>query len=84
MRYHRDTINGLRGIGYVYVEYVTGEKEFYDITKDPFELHNLAKNLDPATGKTLSDRVSELVKCKADSCRTAEDQPIAVTVPAGG
>jgi len=74
--------HGLRGIGYVYVEYETGEKEFYDLSKDPYELNNLAAKLDPATGKTLADRVKTLVSCKAETCRAAEDQPIAVTMPA--
>jgi arylsulfatase A-like enzyme len=74
--------HGLRGLGYVYIEYVTGEKEFYDITKDPYELHNLASKLDPDTAKALSDRVAALVKCKADSCRAAENQPLVVKIPA--
>ncbi|MEP6984975.1 MAG: sulfatase [Chloroflexota bacterium] len=73
--------HGIRGEGYVYVEYETGEKEFYDLTKDPYELHNLAAKLDPATLKALSDRVSALVICKADACRAAENQPLALKMP---
>jgi N-acetylglucosamine-6-sulfatase len=29
----------------LYVEYVTGEREYYDLRRDPFELHNLAATL---------------------------------------
>ncbi len=76
--------HGIRGMGYVYVEYVTGEKEFYDLTKDPYELQNLASKLDTETAKVLKDRVAELVRCKAETCWAAEDQPVNVKVPSGG
>lgn len=76
--------HGLRGNGYVYVEYVTGEKEFYDLTKDPYELNNLASKLDTETQKVLSARVSELAKCKTDTCRAAEDQPLNIKIPVSG
>lgn len=32
----------------LYVEYVTGEREYYDLRTDPFELHNIAAHLSPA------------------------------------
>ncbi len=75
--------HGIRGEGWVYVEYKTGEKEFYDITKDPYELNNLASKLDPDTAKALADRVAKLVTCKAETCRSFEDQPIKVQIPPG-
>ncbi len=75
--------HGIRGNGFVYVEYATGEKEFYDLTKDPYELNNLAAKLDPETLKALTDRVSKLVKCKAETCRAFEDQPFTVKMPDG-
>jgi arylsulfatase A-like enzyme len=73
--------HGIRVDGYTYVEYVTGEKELYDLTKDPYQLNNLASKADPALLKEFSDRVAALVKCKADSCRAAEDQPFTVKAP---
>jgi len=73
--------HGIRGNGYVYVEYATGEKEFYNLTNDRYELHNLASKLDPATRKALSDRLTLLVDCKADRCRAAEDQPLSFSMP---
>jgi N-acetylglucosamine-6-sulfatase len=68
--------HGIRVNGYTYVEYVTGEKELYDLTKDPYELTNLAPKSNPTLLKQFSDRVAVLVSCKADSCRAAEDQPL--------
>jgi arylsulfatase A-like enzyme len=32
----------VRNEGWLYVEYATGEEELYDLTNDPFELHNQA------------------------------------------
>jgi arylsulfatase A-like enzyme len=73
--------HGIRGSGFVYIEYVTGESEFYNIAEDPYELHNLVSKLDPGTKKVLSERVKGLVTCKADSCRTLEDTPLTLTMP---
>lgn len=73
--------HGIRGPGWVYVEYVTGEKEFYNLASDPYELTNLARRLDPATQKILSDQVKALVDCHGDTCRSVEDQVLAIKVP---
>ena len=32
----------------LYVEYVDGEREYYDLRRDPFELHNIAAQLSPS------------------------------------
>ena len=37
----------MRTPGYLYVEYADGELEFYDLRRDPFELHNIASSLNP-------------------------------------
>jgi N-acetylglucosamine-6-sulfatase len=60
---------GLRGPRYKYVEYVTGEKELYDLEQDPYENENQAANpqyaaiagpmaeeLQPQKGLTLNGR----------------------------
>ena len=67
---------GLRTAGYTYVEYATGEKELYDLTKDPDELTNLAGTADPALLAALHQRLDDLRTCQADGCRTAESQPL--------
>ena len=67
---------GLRVGGYTYVEYATGEKELYDLTSDPDELDNLASSAPSDLLATLHQRLEALRRCKADGCRSAEDQPL--------
>lgn len=69
-------LRGVRLQNMSYVEYITGEKELYNLTTDPYELNNLAFTASPALLAVLSARVQELANCKADSCRTAEDAPL--------
>jgi arylsulfatase A-like enzyme len=64
---------GIRTQIFSYVEYITGEKEYYDLKADPYQLQNLAAKLDPKVIAQLSARVKELAACKASTCRTAED-----------
>ena len=59
-----------------YVEYVTGEKELYDIRADPYQLQNLAAKTDSKLLAQLSARVKELMTCKAAPCRAVEDAPL--------
>ena len=63
---------GLRSTRATYVEYATGEKEYYDLVKDPFQMDNLASRLDTATLAALHARVTALKDCKGPACRTAE------------
>lgn len=67
---------GLRTAQYTYVEYVTGERELYDLKADPDELNNLAATADPALLASLAQRLKELRDCRGDSCRQAESKPI--------
>lgn len=67
---------GIRGQSFSYVEYITGEKEYYDLQADPFQLENIAAKLDPKTLAHLSSRVKDLAACQASTCRTIEDLSI--------
>lgn len=67
---------GIRTQTLSYVEYITGEKEYYDLKADPYQLQNLAAKMDPKILAQLSARVKELAACKAAACRTAEDVPV--------
>jgi len=67
---------GIRTQTYSYVEYITGEKEYYDLKADPYQLQNLAAKMDPKTLAQLSARVKEIAACKAAQCRTAEDAAV--------
>ena len=67
---------GLRTRTYKYVEYATGEREYYDLVKDPFELNNLAATLDSAYAARLSRYAATLSRCAGESCRAAETAPV--------
>lgn len=67
---------GIRTAGYAYVEYVTGERELYDLTKDPDELNNLAGSANPALIAALHQRLDDLRRCAGDACRAAENNPL--------
>ncbi len=69
---------GLRVAGWTYVEYKTGERELYDLGKDPDELNNLAGTAPPAVLATFHQRLDALRTCKAGGCRAAEDQPLSL------
>jgi arylsulfatase A-like enzyme len=66
---------GLRTQDYLYVEYVTGERELYDLRQDPNELNNLSASADPALLAQLAARLKQLARCSAANCRAAEDAP---------
>jgi N-acetylglucosamine-6-sulfatase len=72
------TYQALRTGNLLYVEYATGEKELYDLAKDPYELQNRATTAGPAVMRSLSGRLAELRDCVAVSCRSAEDSPLPV------
>jgi arylsulfatase A-like enzyme len=65
----------VRTAGYLYVEYVTGERELYDLTKDPNELDNIVKTADPPFVYQLKTHLDDLRACVADTCRQAENKP---------
>jgi arylsulfatase A-like enzyme len=61
----------LRSTEHLYVEYETGERELYDLQKDPYQLESLAKGADAALLERLSARLSKLRGCRGDACRSA-------------
>jgi arylsulfatase A-like enzyme len=66
--------HGVRTVRYLYVEYVTGERELYDLRVDPDELHNIVTSARPALVQTLKGELDALEHCKAASCREVEDR----------
>jgi hypothetical protein len=64
--------HALRTPQYTYVEYMTGERELYDIAKDRDELNNLARKANATLVQGLSSRLKRLMACAAASCREAE------------
>ena len=69
--------------GKKYVEYSrTGEREFYDLATDPYELENRYQTADAASVESLQwrlsalalkSRLSALEDCAGETCRAAED-----------
>jgi arylsulfatase A-like enzyme len=77
--------DAIRTQDWLYVEYGNGEREFYDLEADPFQLDNRVASTD-APLEALADRLAELKNRAAVNCRELEDQPIgrppAVALPA--
>jgi arylsulfatase A-like enzyme len=59
-----------------YVEYTNGEKEYYDLQADPYQLQNTyndVKDTDPTLIADLETRLEALGSCKKEGCRAAEN-----------
>jgi arylsulfatase A-like enzyme len=66
------TYSALRTASELYVEYATGEREYYDVAHDPYELHNLAGTASAGRLTTLHRALRRLHTCRGSvSCRTA-------------
>jgi hypothetical protein len=66
----------------VYTRHQNGDKEYYDLRQDPYQLHNALGSADtaypPPDGATLDhyeERLGALYRCAGQSCRAAEDAP---------
>ena len=61
----------LRTAGETYVEYVTGEREFYDRSTDPHEMRNVYADLSRAQRRDMRTRLRRLAGCAgARQCAT--------------
>jgi arylsulfatase A-like enzyme len=67
---------GIRTASYKYVEYGTGEKEVYDLKKDPDERLNLRDQMPKAWLASVSKLVKALASCKGGTCREIEARPV--------
>jgi N-acetylglucosamine-6-sulfatase len=67
--------DGIRTPDWTYVEYGTGERELYDLARDPDQLDNAVETADPALVAALSARLAELRTCAGAECRRLEDLP---------
>jgi arylsulfatase A-like enzyme len=63
----------IRGLDYVYVEYVNGEIEFYDLVSDPYQLENIAVQLSAETLEVLHTKLEALKYCEDNTCRTLDE-----------
>jgi arylsulfatase A-like enzyme len=62
--------SALRTETHTYVEYVSGEKEMYDLARDGQQLDNLMQlGGDPVLAQTLSTRLGQVRNCRGAACR---------------
>jgi N-acetylglucosamine-6-sulfatase len=52
----------------LFVEYVTGETEYYDLTKDPHQLHNVSASLSAESRDALRAQLQALKGCRGGAC----------------
>ncbi len=72
--------HGIRARDLVYVEYVSGERELYDLRRDPHQMQSLHAAVDPGLARRLSVHLGELTRCGGAACRTAEDALVPAAV----
>jgi arylsulfatase A-like enzyme len=65
------TYEAMRTPQFLYVEYNDGEREFYDLRHDPFELDNLARRLAPRARRRLHAELVALERCHGGGCWAA-------------
>ena len=61
------TYEAMRTPDFLYVEYADGEKEFYDLKTDPYELDNIADYLNPTELALLHRELLALEHCHGES-----------------
>jgi arylsulfatase A-like enzyme len=65
--------NAIRLDDALYVEYVNGEREYYDLTTDPYQLRNAHARLGPLRRAELHRWVAQFARCRgAASCHRAD------------
>ena len=65
----------VRSHEYMYVEYPTGDRELYDMKKDPGQLESLHESAEPELLERLSARLAALKACEGPSCREEPPAP---------
>jgi arylsulfatase A-like enzyme len=76
------TYEAIRTKTSLYVEYENGEREYYDLRTDPFELRNAAAELSPARQLLLHDALGRLAHCRgATRCWRAAHAQTEVSLP---
>jgi arylsulfatase A-like enzyme len=58
------TYEAMRTDSFLYVEYADGEREFYDLRRDPFELHNIESRLRRGDLRRLHAALKAMQRCQ--------------------
>ena len=72
-KWGRPGLEAIRTEEHLYVEYGTGERELYDLRRDPYQLDNAYESADPELVRHLQRRLAALRGCSGTSCEAAED-----------
>ena len=76
------TYEAIRTSQFLYVEYRNGQREFYNLRTDPFELHNVADELSGTQGQTLHAELDQLRNCHTSAaCQAAARLPPLANAP---
>jgi len=70
---HLTAYRAVRSSRYLFVQYQSGEREFYDLASDPDELHNIARTVDAKIIQRYSLWLDQLKNCKGSECQKAEN-----------
>lgn len=73
----------LRSSDTLYVKYETGERELYDLSKDPYELSNLVQKTPNPLLREYQRRLDALASCSARECEQLENLPLPLRVEGG-
>ena len=68
----KPAFSAIRSQNFMFIEYANGEKEYYDLSIDPYQLDNKASSLNPDMLTKFSAKVNELKTCTSDACRNEE------------
>ncbi len=60
--------DALRRFSDVYVEWANGDREYYDLAKDPYQLENSWTTLEPTRKKELASSLAMLADCAGAEC----------------
>jgi arylsulfatase A-like enzyme len=66
----------LRSEEILYAEYETGERELYDLRKDPYQISNIAPHVPKPVLREYSRRLKALGTCQGSGCARLEDDPM--------
>ena len=58
-----------------YIRFEHGEKEYYDLTKDPYEAESNPGSVAAETRAYWEGRMDDLRSCSGPTCQAAEDRP---------
>jgi N-acetylglucosamine-6-sulfatase len=73
-RIGRPAYRAVRTRDYLYVSYADGEKELYNLGRDPYQLSSFYPEASSSLRERLQGRLSSLARCSGSECRTAEGQ----------